>query len=335
MPEEVKTVKTVETTSTVHTVPPIVSEPKKVEQKPYVLSNVLAIAASILVILVIIWGLLHLAGFAGPWLSSLFKRTASTTIQVTAPMEITSGDTFTVRWNYSTSERGTYAFLYQCKDGLRLETTGNAASTIPCGAAFTVPATANALALTPVYAGSTSTSALLSVIFMPSATSSKQARGDATISIKPKQAAARPEPVKPATPATPVRPAGPADLSVQILSVVSDGAGGAIATFDIGNNGSSATGAYTFTAQLPTIEGKLYSSPVQVSLASGDHVVNTLSFSQAVSGVFSVVVDPTGTLDESSTSNNYASQSVSFPYYTPQYQQPYQYQSPYQYPYGY
>ena len=125
---------------------------------------------------------------------------------------------------------------------------------------------------------------------------------------------------------------GPGGLWVQILSVVPDGAGGGIATFDIGNDGLSSTGVYSFTAQLPMTDGRLYQSPTQSSLAPGDHVVNTLRFSQATSGIFSVVVD-SGTKNEARTDNNYASQTVSMPYIPPSY--PQQYPQYPQYPYGY
>ncbi|MBI5457449.1 hypothetical protein HY971_01860 [Candidatus Kaiserbacteria bacterium] len=147
--------------------------------------------------------------------------------------------------------------------------------------------------------------------------------------------------MKPLATTTPVAPArspvvGPTDLSVQILSVEPDGAGGGVATFDIGNEGQSSTGAYSFTAQLPTADGYLYNSPVQSSLAPGDHIVNTLRFSSAISGVFSVVVDTSK--NESNTSNNYASRQVSMPYvnynynYNPQPYPQYQYG---QYQYGF
>jgi len=107
---------------------------------------------------------------------------------------------------------------------------------------------------------------------------------------------------------------------VQILSVVPDGAGGGIATFDIGNDGSSSTGVYSFTAQLPMEGGRLYQSPAQPSLAPGDHVVNTLRFSQAMSGIFSVVVNA-GTKNEARTDNNYAAREVIMPYVPPSYPQ--------------
>ena len=144
-----------------------------------------------------------------------------------------------------------------------------------------------------------------------------------------KQTATSTPAAKPALrPVAPVVQTGPADLSVKILSVESDGVGGGVATFDIGNEGQSSTGVYTFTAQLPTADGRTYGSTVQSSLLPGDHIVNTLRFSQAVSGIFSVTVTP-GTKNEARTDNNYASRQVSMPYidynYNPQPYSQYQY----------
>lgn len=310
------------------------------EPKASLVSNALAIVGFIIVIVIVLWGLFNIATLGAPWLSSLFGR-GSDSIKVTAPATVTSGTPFAITWKYSTAEKGTYAFLYQCKDVVHFQSdAGGAPTTIPCGAAYTLATTNNTLTVTPQLSGIASTSVPLSIVFIPSATTSKQVQGSASVIVSP--AAATPPVVippattiPPATPTSPVNPppqAGPADLSVQILSVVPDGAGGGIATFDIGNEGSSATGVYSFTAHLPMTDGRLYNSPTQASLAPGDHVVNTLRFSQATSGIFSVVVDP-GTKNEARTDNNYAAREVVMPYIPPTY--PQQYPQYPQYPYGY
>lgn len=321
------------------------------EPRASLVSNTLAILGFIIVIVIVLWGLFHIASLSAPWFSSLFNKGGSS-IQVTAPATVTSGTAFPISWKYSTSEKGTYAFLYQCKDVVHFQTVGagGATSTVPCGAAFTVATTNNALIVTPQLSGTASTSVPLSIVFIPSATTSPQVQGSATVVVQPWTAATTTPPVvvqpstptpitpvmpvtpaTPTTPTTPTAPAstGPADLSVHITSVIPDGSGGAVATFDIGNEGLGSTGTYTFTAQLPTSDGYLYNSPLQSSLAPGDHIVNTLRFSQAISGLFSVVVDSGSTKAESRTDNNYAAQQVSMPYVPPQ---QYYYQ---QYPYSY
>ena len=317
------------------------------EPKASLVSNTLAIVGFIIVIVIVLWGLFNIATLGAPWLSSLFGG-GSDSIKVTAPAAVTSGKPFAITWKYSTSEQGTYAFLYQCKDVVhfRSDATG-APVAIPCGAAYTLATTNNTLTLTPLLSGTASTSVPVSIVFIPGATTSKQVQGSATITVGPAVAtppvvtppATSTPPVQPPTPTPPVvnppAPAGPADLSVQILSVVPDGAGGGIATFDIGNDGLSSTGAYSFTAQLPMSDGRLYQSPTQSSLAPGDHVVNTLRFSQAISGIFTVVVHA-GTKNEARTDNNYAAREVSMPYIPPTYQDQYQQYPQYpQYPYVY
>lgn len=321
------------------------------EPRASLVSNALAIVGFLIVIVIVLWGLFNIGTLAAPWFSSLFSK-GSDSIKVTAPVQVTSGTAFPISWKYSTSEKGTYAFLYQCKDVVRFQTVGagGATSTVPCGAAFTVASTNNTLMVTPLLSGTASTSVPLSIVFIPSATTSPQVQGSATVIVNPWTAATTTPPVviqpstsTPVTPVIPVTPTppttpaatGPTDLSVQIISVVPDGSGGAIATFDIGNVGLSSTGVYTFSAQLPTADGYLYNSPLQTALAPGDHIVNTLRFSQAVSGLFSVVVDSAGAGNEARTDNNYAASQVSMPYVPQQtYYPQQQYYYP-QYPYVY
>lgn len=311
------------TTTTSHTV----------HEKPKqdLLSNVLAIAGLVILAVIVIWGLLHLATLVAPSLSSLFSRAPK--IQITAPASATSGTPFTISWKYSTSEKGGYAFLYQCKAGLQFDTpsVSGTSSVIPCGAAYTV-GVVTTLSLTPRLSATSSLDAPFSVIFIPAATTSKQVQGTATVKINPAAAPVVPtQTVKPATPTTPTAPrvSGPVDLSVSIISATVDQWGNATVVFDIGNVGGSASGAYSFSAQLPTSGTYPYASPQQVSLGVGDHVVNTLRFSQAVPGIFSVSLS----VSDANQSNNYAAQNISMPYYNNyQYNQPTYY--PNQYPYA-
>lgn len=297
------------------------------EAKPSLVSNTIAIIGFVIVIVIILWGLFHIASLGSPWLTSLFNK-APATLRVEAPANVTSGTPFALRWNYTTTEKGTYAFLYPCKEGLRFQASGTsgALSSIPCGAAFTVSSTNNTVMLVPHLSGTTSMTLPLTIVFIPSTTSSTQVQGSASVTVNPGAAPSGTPTSTPAQPKPVVHASGPTDLEVRIISISPDGAGGAVAVFDIGNVGLSSSGSYSFSAQLPTADSQLYQSPAQYSLAPGDHMVNTLRFSQAVSGVFSVVVDASKA--ESTTANNYASQSVSMPYYNtyntnPQYQYPY------------
>lgn len=316
-------------------------------QRDSLLSNILSIVGFIIIIVIVIWGLVHLISLGGNWINSLSGRSVAS-ISITAPQSVTPGEKFTVSWKYTPKARGTYAFLYQCKPDLQFKSGSNA---IPCGAAYTVPTGNNSLALTTSYAGTSTFAVPFSVIYIPTATSSSshapEAQGSTslTISTASKEAPAVAETETPAKTTTPETPApaktvtthyaGPADLSVQIISVgVIDQYGNfvnrpiaspqetAAVEFDIANNGSSQSGTYYFSAQLPTSQGYAYTSPAQESLAPGDHIVNTLRFTQvnAGGGVFSVSVHP-GKSD-ANEANNYASTQVQAAYANYNYTQP-------------
>ncbi len=327
-----------------------------VKPRPSVYSSALAIIGFIILIVIVLWGLFHIASLTSPFFASLFNGNGSGTIQVTAPTSIKSGESFALRWKYSPKENGMYALLYQCKDNFHFEIPrGEGASTsVPCGTAYGVPASNNAdnmISITPMLSGSASTSIPVSLIFMPSATSSKQAQGSASIMVVPSgvPVVQVPDPVTPA-PTSPVttqpRPTSRADLSVQILGVSVDPSGMAVVEFDIANIGGSASGSYYFQAFLPTQSVYTYTSPLQSSLGAGAHMVNTLRFSQGISGTISIVVDHTDSVSESNENNNYASQSTysymptqnymqQYPYQQQYYSQPYLPAQAGQYPYVY
>jgi len=327
--------------------PPVVEE-----ARPSFFSNLIAIVGLIILVVVVIWGLIHLVGLSQGWFSSLFNG-GTPNISITAPANVNSGDTFTVSWKYPTSEKGNYAFVYQCKSGLSLTASGNK---IPCGNAYTV-GNLTSLSLTPTLTGVASTSMPISVAFLPSATSSKLVQGSATIVVhnaSVTQTNPSPTPVPPTKPTpspvptptptptynptpspAPVTYKTPADLRVQIIAVgVIDPNSGlfvsrapqgpgdiAAAEFDIANVGGSASRTYYFSANLPTIGGYVYNSPPQAPLSPGSHVVNTLRWTEsAPAGTFTVTV--TG---DSNTANNFASATITNNYY-------YGYQQPTYYP---
>ena len=351
-------------------------DPKLVSEKTFIMppppedartslvSNILAIAGFIIVIVVVIWGLVHLAGLSRSWFGSFFGASGES-IEITVPETVESGKAFELAWNYEPSATGTYAFLYQCANGLTFRTPSSVGTTneIGCGAAYTIPADGSKLSLTPTLSGTSSLSIPLSIIFLPSATGT-QAEGSASVTVVAKTATtptpyatptappadgpapyATPSAAPYPTPVSTLRPnppaGGPADLSVRIISIVPDSYGAAAVTFDIANIGGTATGIYYFTAQLPTQQMYTYSSPMQASLSPGSHIVNTLRFTQVQQGggTFSVSLDPSNTVHESNESNNYATQFMSAPYpmYNNYNYNPYQNPNPYvqYYPYAY
>jgi hypothetical protein len=217
---------------------------------------------------------------------------------------------------------------------------------IPCGAAFSVASAATTMILTPTLTGAASVKASLSIVFIPAAATGTRVQGTAVVAIdggsngaakeataptpKVEKTTAIPAPAK-QTP-KPVQ-ASPADLSVTIVAIgIIDPMSGqfvnrppmyaedmAAVEFDIANVGGSASGSYYFEANLPTQTGYTYTSPLQSSLAHGDHVLNTLRFTQVAQngGIVSIQVDPSGTIREAAKGNNYASQVIGMTGYYP------------------
>ncbi len=313
-------------------------------------SNIVAIIGLIILIVVVIWGLVHLASLSKNWFSGIFPGSAAK-ITVQAPASVNSGAPFTVSWKYPTSDKGNYAFLYQCRTGLQLTNAANAA--IPCGYAYTVGNTTS-ITVTPSLSGTATTSLPLSIIFLPNATSSKQVQGSAVTlvrasgevtnvptpitlpAVKPvpnpvvisPSPAVEPTPIKHPVATYPSHPSTPSNLTVRIIAIgVIDPATGAFANrppmnpnevaaaqFDIANNGGSTSGVYTFSASLPSVGGYNYNSPIQAPLGAGDHVMNTLRWNQsAPNGTFSVTIIAGS---DSYNADNYASATIGGVYNT-------------------
>lgn len=315
--------------------PPQASAPSTRAEPISVFANVLAIAGLIILIIIILWGLIHIFSLSGGWFSSFFSGSRNSAIQVTVPPQAKSGEAVAVSWKYSPSAKGNYALLYPCTTGLSFSLQSGAQ--IPCGGAYTLGGATGSTTILPLLTAATSTQVPITILYIPSGTSTlatAPAQGSATTVISPANAAVTPA-VKPTTPVyTSPAATGPADLAITILSLNADSFGNATVTFDITNLGGSPSGTYYFSAQLPTSQPYSYSSPAQASLAPGSHIVSTLNFTMASPGTFTVSVTSGG---DSNASNNYASQYLSSPYnvqyqYNNQqyyYPNTYQYQQPY------
>ena len=55
-------------------------------EKPSLLSNILAIIGLIILVIIIVWGLVHLAELSSGWFSSLFEKSAPT-LKIDAPAD--------------------------------------------------------------------------------------------------------------------------------------------------------------------------------------------------------------------------------------------------------
>ncbi len=333
------------------------------EKRNTMVSNILAIAAFLVVAAIVTFGSANLVAKSSGWFSALLKMSGSS-VTITAPSAANAGVPFALSWKYSSTD-GSYTLLYQCDSGVRLRTPNEIGSEndIPCGAAFML-GTSDSISITPVMSTTSPTADVpISIFFIPNA-SSTPALGIAVVHVVGASATSStaiigttlPSPVlsatKPTTTASPTQTTpvsytqttrtqtstGIADLTVQIISIYTDSTGLTAATFNISNDGSAPSGSYYFTAQIPTAQGYTYTSPLQVSLDPGAHVTNTLRFSRASqygAGVFSVTVDPSNAVRESSKSNNTASQTMvttnAYPSYNtvnsyPSYYAPYPYQ---------
>lgn len=84
-------------------------------------------------------------------------------------------------------------------------------------------------------------------------------------------------------------------------------------SFTIKNVGTNATGAWRFSASIPTQTAYVYQSELQQSLNPGDSIDYTLGFDQAMRGMdkaISITANADRTVSESSFSNNNASAAL-------------------------
>lgn len=306
-------------------------------QSPGLLANILAVAGFIILIVIIVWGAYHLLRLTGSGISSLFSG-GGTEIKITTPTTpVESGKAFPLAWEYTPSEAGSFAILYQCKTGFRFETNAPTRAALPCGNAITVGAD-KTINLVPVLTGTSTLDVPVSVVFVPAATSStERPQGATTVKVTAGSGAVTTT-TKPTTTTTSSsvapRPAGKPDLSVRILAVgtvhpvsgiIENRHPGpeeiAAVQFDIANNGTGSTGSYAFTVNLPIQGGYVYTSPAQSSLTPGSHVVNTLRFKpvQSGGGTVTVSVDPYGAVSESNEGNNAGAIFIGAPVWTGSY----------------
>lgn len=102
------------------------------------LPNILAIVGFLILLIIVVWGLIHLASLSSGWFGNLFKSKKEASISITAPNTVVSGTPTQIKWKYSTSDTGSYSFLYECGTGVEFGAPVDAThfARIPCGAAF-------------------------------------------------------------------------------------------------------------------------------------------------------------------------------------------------------
>lgn len=308
---------------------PMLPRAQEPQQRQSMLGNILAILGFIILIVIVVWGLIHLVSLSSGWFSGGGEKNE---IRVTAPAGASSGTSFNINWSYTPTTRGMYAVMFPCRSGLRMATPVGVPARegaqipigeIPCGATYAVGATTTTMTLLPLLAASSSVPVQLTVLYIPSATTSKVAKGTATVTIAP--SSAQPEratstpPVQVDGEPAPRPQGGLPNIVVRVVSLTTDPSGMTVVTFDIENTGGSPTGSYRFEAQLPTFSTYTYYSSMQSSLGPGDHVLNTLTFSQTVPGLFQVIADTGNAVRESNEADNVAQQTTNLPYGSYQY----------------
>jgi hypothetical protein len=77
-----------------------------------------------------------------------------------------------------------------------------------------------------------------------------------------------------------------------------------VVKFSVKNQGGRATGAWSFTAELPTNPPYYYEAPTQRSLNPGDWNEFTLRFNQAAGGSIFVNIDAADVVKEAHKNNN-------------------------------
>lgn len=237
----------------------------------------------------------------------------------------------------------------------RIVDSAGVVNALACGNSYAIgPTEMRTVRLVPALTGTAEVEVPFTVLYIEQSASEAAtstpptpiAEGSATVTVMPASATQTP-PVAtttppttqtPSTPTTPStntgvvekpKPAGSPDLVVRIIGVgtidpytnlfvnrVPNAGETAAVKFDVVNTGTAASGAWYFSASLPTSPMSPYFSQVQRSLTPGSRIENTLRFGPVAAGggFFSVTIDPANAVRESNESNNYVGQMVSVNY---------------------
>ncbi|MEK7628836.1 MAG: CARDB domain-containing protein [Patescibacteria group bacterium] len=303
--------------------------------------NIIAIIGFVVVVAIGLWGAVSAVRLAPKMfavISDSFKDESPIALESSEP-KVRSGDPLTLAWQDAKRDSGLYTISYNCVDGVEIQApvSDTAFGIIPCAMPYAVAATDSSLKLIPLLHGKTEATIPIAIEYL-SRDGSKIATGTTTVSVYTstsatpvgttpttvkKPVATKTAVVSPATkpaprPAPAPKPAGKPDLEVRFLGIgTTDPYTGAFMQrtsfaphevvsfkFDVINIGTARSGAWGFTAELPTNPPYHYDSPTQSSLNRGDHVEFTLTFSMPQYGNATVSVDPYNAVREISEGNN-------------------------------
>lgn len=310
------------------------------------LLRIVAVLGLLAVLILGAWGIIQVAFF----ISGLFTGsnnsaatttpTAHETLTISVPSTAVAGQAVTVNWKH-TGGTGAYAYgvIYSCQDGLTFKApvpTG-ALDEVACNTPFDFTNATSSMSLTPVYTGTSSVKATITVIATQLATGSTTATASALITITGTPTKTTTTSSKTTTSSAPKSTYvasghtsnlyGYPDLAVQIDSVYSNN-GQSYAQFTVRNVGTNmAAAGWSFNATLPLNGTYTYPSGAQRALYPGDYIVYTLSWGGGTPSTcvgytgnclgspsygtqtVGITVDPQNSLAESSKANNYASAS--------------------------
>lgn len=245
----------------------------------------------------------------------LFSRQEQTSL-VASVADITSGTPFTFTWTGKHRDNGSYSFMYECKEGVRFETSVNQPyETIPCDVPYYFTPQENSIDVTAFSQSSRFSDVAVGIGFLPNNATQEEALTETSVTVtNPTIADSRttvgtsttpnPTPTTPVTPThpqpttpspttpAPTQPVGPADLAVQIVGVgyidpvtksfvrsdVVNPNQKAAVKFQIVNTGHTQTGSWSYRVTLPSQTLPTYNSKTQKNLLPGDYVEYVLGF---------------------------------------------------------
>jgi hypothetical protein len=301
----------------------------EVEIEPRRTRTVWKIVALIVLILILIGGILIPIKFVpnaltsiANTLSSLFVPTRKVTLS-TDPKDVISGQAFTLKWNRNLRTNGSYSLAYECKPGLRLETSVNEPyEVIPCNTTYYFTPQTTSLEMIAVSEASRYADVNLSLGFLENNASADVKLDDIIFTVtnpnlaesiigEPATTTPPATTTKPVTKPTPKpstkpkpttgaisNPNGTADLEVRLIDTGYLNSNGAFVPstslfnreqialkFQIINIGDKNTGTWSFQVDLPSQTDPRYVSPIQQNLGPGDKIEYVLSFRNLTNAV--------------------------------------------------
>jgi hypothetical protein len=240
-------------------------------------------------------------------------------VLITEPTEVKTGEATKIMWTDAKRSTGVYAFAYQCRTNISLEVLANKTyRTLACDSVYNIPSTDTALTVRVFSTGKETESIPVGIAYVQDGTKISEAIASITIipTTHKKTVVVDSAPADEVLPTTVVvapvatapqivHAASRANLVARAAHTYTDGYNGTI-VFTVTNMGGTKTGAWYFTADLPTVPAYTYTSGMQKGLKAHETATLTIQFDQMTGGYGEAVitVDPTRSLSETTTTDN-------------------------------